>query len=241
MIGRWTLLCCLALLAAAGLAGCGGSTEVRTVVKTVEVPATTTAETTAESEEPAAEEDEAEPATDADPESCEGKGISPEVGNTGRCVEDGYRFAVVNRGDELRLKSVAVKLDGISFTDSVASDISNSRASGTFAVVALTVRNRSNSPQTFVDGFNDQVVLQIGERQFTEDFDAANGSDQRSFLWQGQELQPGASQSGHLIFDVPKREVRRIAEDGQLTVVDFGVDLSYPDEVPELGIIRLWK
>jgi len=236
------MLVSLAVLAAAALAGCGGSTEVRTVVKTVEVPAETTAEEAAtESESDEAVEEEAEPAADADPESCEGKGIDGPEAKTGRCLRDGYKMAIVDRGDELRLKTVAVKLDDISFTDTIGSDISTEQASGTFAVITLTVRNRSNSPQTFAGGFGTQAALTIGRRQFSEDFDAANGADQRSFLWQGEELQPGASQTGHLIFDVPKREASRIATHGQLGVVDFGADLDYPEEVPEYGIIRLWQ
>jgi hypothetical protein len=218
------------------LSACGGTTT-KTIVQTVTVAAEPEASTVATEPEPEPTAT-TEAVDEPDANDC---AVLNEDGSEGRCMGDGQRYAVVNRGSELRLKTVAVRVDGISFSDTVSSDISSETASGTYATITLTVRNRSNSPQSFANGFTQQTMLMIGARQFTQDFDVENGSDQQSFSWQGEKLQPGATQTGHIVFDVPRKAVRRIASEGQLVVVDFGVDMTYDDAAREIGVIRLWR
>ncbi len=224
----------LLVLAALAMTACGSS-GTRTVVQTITAKTPATTPETADADEQAAESE--EPA--ADENDCVTLGMGPDGDAEGRCVSEGQKFAFVNRGTELRLKTIAVRVDGISFSDTVSSDISTETASGTFATISLTVRNRSDTPQTFAGGFARQTMLIIGRRQFNEDFDVENGADQQSFSWQGDEIQPGGEQRGHIVFDIPKRVASRIEREGNLLVVDFGVDLSYDDEAPEVGAIRL--
>lgn len=228
----------LALLTALALAACGSS-ATRTVVQTVTVGGEPTPTTTFESEPPAATTEEV---AETD---CDALGINPDVGNEGRCESDGQAFAVVNRSSELKLKTIAVKVDDISTTSTIADEGGEtSTANDTYVVVRLTIRNRANSPQTLDSGMggSSQVILGVNGRQFTPDFEVQNGYAEDSFLWQSEDVQPGSSQTGTVVFDIPERAARQIDTHGQLEVLDFGNSFNWLEKGDaEIGVIRLWK
>jgi|tagenome__1003787_1003787.scaffolds.fasta_scaffold20797758_4 hypothetical protein len=61
-----------------------------------------------------------------------------------------------------------------------------------------------------------------------------------SFVWNNDEIQPGNSQTGTVIFDVPQRSVPRIGTSGNLSVVQFS-DAGSDKAERTIGVIRLYK
>lgn len=227
----------LGALAALTVTACGDA-GTRTITKTVQAGATTPTTDTAAI-------DEAEATDGAESDDCDVLGVNPDVGNEGRCVSDGQRYAVVNRSSELKLRTLAARVLDISTTKTVSGGYESDTADNVFVVIRMTVRNRSNQPQTFDSGGSAtaQVSMLIDEKTYTPDFDVQNGPQEDSFVWQGKEIQPGASQTGTAVFDIPAPAVRKIDSDGQLNVLDFGNAFSNlsAESNPELGVIRLWQ
>jgi hypothetical protein len=172
-------------------------------------------------------------------DTCAARGLSADGTAEGRCMVDGQRHAFVNRGSELRLATIAVRLEGIAFDDTIEGEFFTETARGTYAVVSLTVRNLTRRPQSFSPGYAEQALLVVGGRRFTQAVEVENGPEQHSFRQQDVELRPGAEQLGVIVFDVPRGVARRLERDGHLIVADFGVDLSYDQHGAELGVIRL--
>lgn len=205
----------LALLAAAASASACGSTTVKTVVKTVDggAPAVTTATTTT--------------TTTADDGSCEALGMNGEQHKEGTCTEKGVTLTIMDTGHEARLHTLAVVFNGCSPANTVsAGDGIDATAHGTFALCSLTVRNRSDGPQTFAGAGASQTMLVIDGKRFSEAFDAENQADQRSFMSQDGDIQPGESRTGDVIYDLQPRFMKDLGTTGNLYVVNFGDDIS---------------
>jgi hypothetical protein len=62
--------------------------------------------------------------------------------------------------------------------------------------------------------------LGVGNRVYTNNFDAENGPDENSLLWKSVELQPGLSTSGDVVFDVPPSVARHLSQ-GSISVFNF--------------------
>jgi hypothetical protein len=204
--------------AAIVVVGCGSSTK--TVVQTVTAPATTltTATPTATATTNAAE---------SAPPNCQHLPNAPTF--EGNCVVNGATFLFENKGDTARLKSLAVKINGTSTAQSYSAGggATSATARGTFVTVNVTVTNRLDSPQQFDESDTGQVQLQVRQATYTPSFEAENQADQKSFLSANLEpLQPGESQSGDVVFDVPTSRVATALNHGAIVVVDFGSTVS---------------
>src|SRR5829696_9947369 len=77
------------------------------------------------------------------------------------------------------------------------------RASGVFVIVSLTATNKLDSPAT-IDSSAEQFHLLTDDKQYSQNFDVANGGIDDSCLFKDpQEVQPGLSKTCKAVFDVP--------------------------------------
>lgn len=219
----------LGLLVAAALAGGCGSTTVKTVVKTVQADTpSTTAETTTTTDDVA-----------TDDQSCDALGINAEQRNEGTCTRDGATLTIVEAGHEAKLHTLAVTFNGCTAASSVSNGYGiDATAHGTFALCSLTVRNRSDGPQSFAGAGSNQTMLTIDGKRFSEAFDAENQADARAFMSQDGEMQPGETRTGDVIYDLQPRFMRDLEKNGNLYVVNFGDDI---DTTSTAALLRTYR
>lgn len=177
---------------------------------------------------------------DAGLQDCDEAGINAEVQNEGTCLSEGDEVVVVNRDSTLRLSDLTARVENVELTDSVSGQgegFGTEVADGQFVVIDLTVKNLLDSPVSFDS--EGQALLTSSGKEFTEDFDALNGPVPDSFLWQGEEIQPGATQTGALVYDIPDRFAANVETDGNIAVFAFA---DAARSVPKLpyGLIRLY-
>lgn len=149
----------------------------------------------------------------------------------GRCSLDAKFDAVIaNPGEWAKIDELDVRLLGTETAD-VLTDVGVESPNGVYLIATLEVRNRLSQPVIF-DEYGEQVGFQSdigGDNSYTEDFNAVNGGDEGSFAWQSEELGPGTSQTGTVIFDVPPKVAEKVDEDGRIVVVNYSdVDKSRP-------------
>lgn len=187
--------------------------------------------------EPAAESESGDAGEEAS--ECEELGIDFEGQKEGRCEEDGEVLQVVNRDSLLRLPELHARLLDVELTDTISGGFTSDVANGTFAIFTLEITNKLNAPVEF-DEFQEQVALSAMGNVYTEDFDAANGPLESSFLWIGEEIQPDGSLTGDVVFDVPEKAARRIEKEGNLTILNFS-DVESPGSPSKpVGVIRTY-
>ncbi|HET8815722.1 MAG TPA: DUF4352 domain-containing protein [Solirubrobacterales bacterium] len=223
------LLLLLAGVAGALVAGGGDST---TVVKTVTA-------TEAETSSGFADEGEAEsdPVSKDDAEGdCETAGISAPPRREGTCFEEGQKWVVVNKGSVLKLKTLEAELLGIRDAKTLSSDLGPETANGTFVTFELTITNLTRAPAYFEE---EQAVLYIDGNVYTQDFEVQNGTEQRSFGWQGTEIQPQNTLTGTITFDVPDKVLANLDSTGNLDIGNFGAEELFAEE--EIGTIRTYQ
>lgn len=230
-ISKEGLLIAIAAMAFLAWTGCGSDSETKTVVKTVtEPPAVTTEQTEAE--------------TEPEDDSCEAKGINPEKLKTGTCTDDQGRTAVVvNKADTLQLKELSVTMNGFTTAETLGGEFDDPvSASGVFVVFDLTVTNKLDMPASF-DQDQDQVVLALGNANYTESFEAENGPVEDSCLFkEPSDIQPGTSKSCKVVFDVSAKHGQNVAAKslkGNLNVLNFSD--SAEESFNRYGTIRLYN
>jgi hypothetical protein len=174
-----------------------------------------------------------------EPGDCEELGINYKELKEGECTENGSTLVVINRDSTLKLPELNVRLLNIETTESVGGEFETENANGIFAVFTLEVKNKLHSPVTFDEG-QEQVSLLVNENEYTEDFEAANGPLESSFLWIGEPIQPEATQTGDVIFDVPRSIARKIETEGNLNVLNFTDTGTYAPPEKALGVIRTY-
>lgn len=191
-------------------------------------------------EEGEAVNDATTPASDAEePGECEELGINAGEMKEGECSEDGSTFVVANRDSTLQLPELSARLVDVEITDSVGGEFESDTANGTFAIFTLEIKNKLHSPVTFDEG-QEQVSLVVNENEYTQDFEASNGPLESSFLWIGEPIQPEATQTGDVIFDVPTPIARKIETEGNLDILNFGDVGTYEQPQKAIGIIRTY-
>ncbi|HEY6729842.1 MAG TPA: DUF4352 domain-containing protein [Solirubrobacterales bacterium] len=229
------------IFAAGVLTGCGSDSATVTV---------TTEDTTSESSSEASElgdelEEELEAEEEGGDESGSGDCSESEVSNgdyvEGTCTENGSKFVVVNMDSTLKLKTLEAKLEDIQLKKTIASEGESETANGVFVIFDLKITNLDRAPAEFEES---QVTLLISEKLYTPDFEVQNGFETRSFLWQGEQIQPLSSQQGTITFDIPKQVAKDLTENGNLDIINFGT-LSFGGEEnfeqDEIGTIRTYK
>jgi hypothetical protein len=227
-IPRWLLLLGGFLLAA----GAGvGVTLLATADDESSKQATATTEATVGSEA-----DKSRPSTS----DCDELGINPEVGNEGRCEEKGVTFTVVNRDSVLHFDGLSARLLDISQQSSVSSEFDSATASGLFVLIHLELTNKRNRPVMFDQGA-DQIALSTSGKNYTQDFNVANGVVENSCMFgQPEEVQPDVSKRCIAVFDIPTRAARRVEQDGNVLIGSTGGYEGVLDS-DRVGVIRAYR
>lgn len=201
--------------------GCGGG-DTKTVTERIEEGAAGPARTTA-IEEP---RDDCERAILAD--------------RAGRCETiDGFEDIISAPRGSVKLDELEAAYRSVEVTDTISSDIGRATAKvGTFVIVRVAVTNLTNGPQTF-NLTGDSTLFSFGEKSYSENFDAANGLLQDSFVSQTGEIQPGQTVEGALVYDVPTTVAEKVktGERGAVSFSnfsDFGID-----DAQQVGTLRL--
>lgn len=218
-------VCGAAAIAVTLLAGCGGSTK--TVVQTV------TASSAAVSASSSTTPSSTTTTTPAGPPSCTVVWRPQNVRPTVCALSNGTFLKTATENYPLKLKSLTLQFAGARSATGVSdsSGAASATASGTFEILTLRVTNNSNSPQTVESIGGNTFELQTlgrGSKTYSENFKAENQADQNSFVSQSTTpVQPDASQTGDVVFDLPGPALASIRNGGAgLLFGDFGTDLT---------------
>lgn len=143
----------------------------------------------------------------------------------------------VRKGKTLKLEEMEVSLSSFGISDTVSDSYETRRADGKFLTAAVTVKSRLDSGQTLDP--DDHFALQIGEAQFTPDFDAMNyaGGENSWVRLSDEPLQPGTARTGTVIFDISSEAASKAAS-GTLLVLQFS-DAGSGEEAPSLDVAGL--
>jgi hypothetical protein len=153
-------------------------------------------------------------------------------------VERGIEFVVVNKEHVLHLDSLDAELVSISTSESVPVDYGRDRvAKGVFVVATLRITNRARTPKSF-SSFGDNGALILSDRQYSEDFDAENYGDIRSFT-NKDDIQPDQTVTGVMVFDVPPERVTDLDTNGNLDIVNFSDEFSF-GKPKQIGTFRTY-
>jgi hypothetical protein len=175
---------------------------------------------------------------------CDDRGINPERVRTGTCLQGGYKLTVVNRGDLLELEGWALRLNDYATAKTLGEGSGEvARATGTFIVFDLTATSKLDRPANFDDN-QDQMALSLGDSTYRQSFEAANGPVVDSCLTKEPAvLQPGASKTCKIIFDVPSKVAANLTSRkavGNLNFFSNVVESGY-EERTSVGTIRLYR
>lgn len=142
-------------------------------------------------------------------------------------------------GQALHLKSLTARLVDMRAAPKVGEGQAvTATAHGEFLIITLAVTNNLTTPQEFDSqpGVKPQVALTVGEgetaRIYSQSFSASNQADRRSFMSQVESIQPGETQTGDVVFDMPSPIASELAthsktaQPSRLWTGDFGTEVS---------------
>jgi hypothetical protein len=198
------------------LAGCGGT---KTIVKTVTQPPAGTSATSSG-------------------KSATSPGVGPlgvkfcQLLRTAPVCE--YHAELVHhaqRAGALRLKTLTAKLVGVRAARATK---------GEYLIITLNITNNSTSPKTFGHAGADPTTLVAGG-QYRKEALNAERNDPNSFITKNEPIQPGASKTADVIFDVPPSVATNVMNqaDGGLFTGNFGADFSKGLPPSGLGLLSL--
>jgi hypothetical protein len=210
--------------AVVALAGCGGATK--TVVQTVSVARTPTSASTTSSTAATA-------STPSGPPTCASVFQPSDIRPVVCSFQTGSFVKGATENYPIRLKTLTAQFVAARTASSVAdsSGAATATATGTFLIITLRISNNSSTPQTVESIGNSAAelfTLGSDSKQYSESFAAENQADEQSFVSQNSTpIQPDASQTGDVVFDLPPSALASVRAHGAgLLLGDFGVDLS---------------
>lgn len=172
--------------------------------------------------------------TPSGPPDCNAAGINAQQLREGTCVAGAQTVVVVNKTSTLHLKSLDANYVGF-------------HRNGKFATLTITIKNKLHTPQrwqpTMAALFIPGASTGAGNGpNYLENLDADTG-DQNSCLQKtgtaaNGGLQPGASVTCDVVFDIPASADPAVSGNG-LYIANFGEDVSNPSRLP-VGIIRTY-
>ncbi len=178
LLKRWWFWALVIVFLIIGFANLGGGGD-----DTTETASTSTTEEKPAAEESAAEEPTAEEQAVEEP-AAEEKAATYAIGD-----------AVAADGWEITVNEVK---DGVS---EVGNEFLSEKAQGQFVTVDISVKNMESSPEYF---FEDNIKLADKDgNTYSSDSEAAMYADEESILFL-EEINPGNTAKGVLVFDVPK-------------------------------------
>jgi Domain of unknown function (DUF4352) len=170
---------------------------------------------------------------------CEKMGISSPPREEGTCDADGIRWVVVNRDGLLKLPTLEAEMLDLRETRTITDESGGSAtAKGTYVIVELSITNHTDAPERFEDS---QIVLLAGG-PYTADAKVQSTVERKSFLGQDTPIQPGDSQVGTVVFDLPSSAFKALDTEGEgnLNIVNFG-SRGEIFEQGEIGVIRTYQ
>lgn len=138
------------------------------------------------------------------------------------CEQDGEQVQVEERGDSLNLNLLDIDYVGMRKVKSLSGDVERAVADGKFVRVKLKVKNSDDEPFYLEDAVEVSLLAPNGNR-YTPYFAGNNlPSDQ---IFDYKELQPDASATRDVVYDVPSSVVASIGKPGTgLLVADADSD-----------------
>ncbi len=169
---------------------------------------------------------------------CEEKGISIPPREEGTCLDGRTRYVVVNRDGVLKLSTLEAEMLDLRETKTITGESGESAtAKGTYVIVELSITNRTDVPERFEDS---QIVLWIGG-PYTAEAKVQSKVERKSFLGQDTPIQPGDSQVGTVVFDLPSSSFKKaLGNKGNLDIVNFGSKGEVLTQ-DEIGTIRTYQ
>jgi Domain of unknown function (DUF4352) len=148
----------------------------------------------------------------------------------GNCSADGTLLHWVYKAEELHLKTLGAKIDGVTATPTVSNGAGfTTRAKGTYLIIKLAVTNDTPMPQTF-DGTDASGTLLLANGDYYKEIHSAESTnDLDTFIANNDEILPHQSKTGDLIFDVPPATAKLVTsgQKGELFVGNFGEDIVH--------------
>jgi hypothetical protein len=170
--------------------------------------------------------------TPTGPPSCQVALSKSDIRPTVCVPQNGTFLKTATENYPLKLTSLTVEFLGARSTTSVSdSGAVSATANGTFEIITLRVTNNGSSPQTVESVGGNSFSLETlvsNSKTYSESFEAENQADQTSFVSQSSTpIQPDASQTGDVVFDLPGPALNSIRRHGAgLLFGDFGTDLT---------------
>ncbi len=151
---------------------------------------------------------------------CASQGIDTTRLNEGTCTEDTTIYVVANRDGTVRLESLSASVDGIAIEPEIEGPDGTVRPeNGAFVRVTLTVENPREYAQRFDVG---QTVLGVATETYKEAEEAERAHADSLAVRDEGRVEPGRTQRGDVIFDVPTEMGAQIATTGRFFIANFG-------------------
>lgn len=112
--------------------------------------------------------------------------------------------AIANVGDKLSLKGTTYQVTKVETASSVGDQYTGAQANGVFVIVDLKLTNEKDEPATIFED-NLRLIDAKGNSYSTSD-DALLAFANQTFLL--EEIQPGLTESGKLVYDVPENALK---------------------------------
>ncbi len=219
------------VVAAVGLAACGGTAKTVTVREPATATAATSTKTTASQPTQTRTTTPAKTGSTG-PVQCGPVLKHFDVLPTLCVTPNGAYNEVATDNHAIHIPGMTVQFNGARTVTSLSdsSGVASAHANGVFLIISLRITNTSNTPQTVeTPGTNSFALTPISSQAiYTESFQAENGADQQSFITQNNApVQAGESQTGDVVFDVPPSAMTTMRHDGAvLEWGGFGTDVS---------------
>ena len=130
--------------------------------------------------------------------------------------QGGGKAEVARVGDKLTLKGTTYQVTSARTAKSVGDEYVGAQANGVFVLVDLSLTNRKKEPATI----SESEIKLIGGNgsEYSQSTDAQFSLDNAFFIL--EEIQPGVTQTGTLVYDLPPKAVKG----AMLRVEDFWSD-----------------
>jgi hypothetical protein len=161
---------------------------------------------------------------------CEALGMTRQKMREGPCTHAGVKVYVANRGTEVHLREMDVRLNGFGIRRAA-----HRKAS---VVLSLTVTNNLRRRTAF-DAGSAQTSLHLGRHVYVEDRKAENVPGP-TFAWRNAGIKPGRTQTGTVVFRIPRSLVRRLSTVGNLVVTQF-TDAGSARPRERVAVLRTYR
>jgi hypothetical protein len=172
---------------------------------------------------------------------CDEQGINGTQLRVGTCTEEGVQYVVGNYGALLRLRTLAVAIQGVSVAPGDAGNGRLVRAQrGALLRVTLQIQNRDKVSHRW--GFG-RTMLGIGASNYLERLDVERHIHAEALgVVNGGRVAPGETLRGDVLFDITREDYENIQREGRFFIWNFGGRASpnFTRREGQVGQIRLY-